>query len=98
AGRSAVQRQRSRSTICIAGAGGIEGSWKEWNSDGCGLEVFRISEKVPAIRDDFAGPADIGAGIHCAKGLGTIQADDGIELPALQQLAKTLPTGDEVGE
>src|SRR6516164_7138904 len=54
-----------------------------------------MAEEVPAV-NKFAGAADVCAGIDGTPGLSAVDGDDGVDLPAFEQLSPTLDVRDSI--
>ena len=60
------------------------------------LEIRGITKEIPAVCE-FAGAAEIVAGIKRLPWLSTLQCQDAVDLPALQQLGKRFDIRERVG-
>src|SRR5260370_15639763 len=77
-----------------AGTGNAE-TRAEWNGIRSGLEIGGVPEEIPAMLG-FAGQAEIVGGVGDVTGVGALDAHDGVDLPAFQELAKALPAGKSI--
>src|SRR6202167_1806271 len=82
ANRSYKQSQCLCAASSIAWIRRIPTARVERDSDRGRFEVLRVAEEIPAIGDQLACAANIGARIHYAERLRAIQADDRVDLPA----------------
>src|SRR5258708_26262084 len=88
--RSSVQSQCFCATSAITWICRITAAREKRDSYRSRFEILRVPEEIPAVRDQLAGSADIGARIHYPKRLCTRQAHDGVDLPAFQELAEAV--------